>query len=327
MADEIDVLLGGGMTPDNTETEMMAAALRGQMREGDVLGMSTISPVAQYGKQQAKAARQGAKQAGQLKQSLEKEARRKAEMAEQEERRSEQALDKEARAFKEWEKKQARTQQDRMDFAQFKQDLLKTNAPEDDNKLKPTGKAVQDYVKSRQLSNLISSVNTDFGKMSKEQVDMLDNPRADVATEMFLPASLERYVQDEFLYDDPQVKNYRAKIADVESEFSRLMSGLAVTGFEMTDRQKWSPFASGIGQDTRNARLKNLQDKLSGQQDLSEKTYRLGNIANTTATPEGVEETNVDIVEEPEKTVTMAELQAMGATPQEAQAAGYKVTQ
>ena len=75
MANEIDALLGGGMTPNNTETAAMAAALRGQLNEGSALGMSTIGGVSDFGKSQATAAREGAREAGRLKKALEKEAR------------------------------------------------------------------------------------------------------------------------------------------------------------------------------------------------------------------------------------------------------------
>ena len=309
MANEIDILLGGGMTPQNTDTDMMAAALRGQLNEGGALGMSTIRGVSDFGRQQSKAARSGAREAGRLKQALEKEARD-----------IEKTKKTEARAFKQWEKKQKqlnerkdnelgvtegfkiageqRDLQDKMDFEQFKHDLTSKGS----NKLKPTGRAVQDYTKSLMLSNQIADVNSDFSKLGKEQVDMLDNPVADVLTEMFVPAAAERYVQDKYLYDDPKVKNYRAKVADIESEFSRLMSGLAVTGYELQDRQKWSPYASGIAQDTRNARLKNLAKKLSGQQDIAEETYNLGNIAGQRGTVS--EQPTVDVIAEPVYTET-----------------------
>lgn len=101
MADEIDILLGGGMNPQNTDTAAMAAALRGQLNEGSALGMSTIGGVADFGKSQSRAARAGATKTGNLKKALEKEARAQKEVTDKEARMLKKAIAKETRAQKE----------------------------------------------------------------------------------------------------------------------------------------------------------------------------------------------------------------------------------
>ena len=113
------------------------------------------------------------------------------------------------------------------------------------------------------------------------------------------------------------------------------MSGLAVTGYEMTDRQKWSPNAVGISSANSRERLNNLLDKLKGQQTIAEQTYNLGNIADSvTSIPNDKSEVVIDTPDEEivveqnlgdDMTVTRAELQQMGATEEEAAAEGYKV--
>ena len=179
--------------------QAIIAALRGQQNQGNALSLSTINQVADYGIRQSKSATDELRDKAKLKQALMKEER----LAEREQK-------KEARAFKRWEAKQDRMQEDKINFEEFKNDLV--NADKETNtKIKPTGKAVQDYGKSRQLTDLITSVQADFDKLDDKQREILDNPEADVLTDLLLPASVERYAQDKFIYDDPSVKNLRAK--------------------------------------------------------------------------------------------------------------------
>jgi hypothetical protein len=55
-------------------------------------------------------------------------------------------------------------------------------------------------------------------------------------------------IGEEWAYSDAEGV-HRAKAARWESELSKIAAGLNVTGFEMTDRQKWSPFAPGLSAD------------------------------------------------------------------------------
>lgn len=69
----------------------------------------------------------------------------------------------------------------------------------------------------------------------------------------------------ERLMYDPKDLKLRAGLARYESDLSKLAAGLAVTGFEMADRKKWSPFAPGLNAKQVQDRLSNLQVKLKGQ--------------------------------------------------------------
>lgn len=80
-------------------------------------------------------------------------------------------------------------------------------------------------------------------------------------------------IEEEAVFTDPDVRQYRTKIARLESDFSKLASGLAVTGFEMADRKKWSPYAEGISQEERENRLENLQEMLVREKTTFEQYY------------------------------------------------------
>lgn len=313
MVNEIDILLGGDMNPQQTETEAMAAVLRGQLNEGNALGMSTIGGVSQFGNQQSKAARQGAKQAGRLKQSLEKEARAQKEIEA-----------KEARAFKQWEKKQSRQQQDKMDFEQFKNNMLNETKDASPKGIKPSASATKDYIQTKRvMSGLTDAIGMVEGFNAKE-ADQMDSPIIDAVTDTLVPATAERYLQDQFIYNEPKVKEFRSAIAGVEAEIRKILSGTQVTGYELKDIQKWSPNAAGIGLDTRKQRMKKILSDWGKFKTAQEEMYNFGD-AESGSLEQPAQDVTVTQEAENDMTVTMAELQAMGATPEEAAAAGYKV--
>jgi len=82
----IDALMGIGLGPDANQ-QALADSLRGQQRQGQFFGMSTLPGVAQYGQNLAKGAQTGAKQGGVLSQALAKEATRKTERQQDYERK------------------------------------------------------------------------------------------------------------------------------------------------------------------------------------------------------------------------------------------------
>jgi hypothetical protein len=84
MAD-INTLLGMGVSPQDN-MQALAERLRGQQQTGQMLGMSTLSPVAQYGQNMATGAADSARTGGALRQAMEKENTRKLELKDEKER-------------------------------------------------------------------------------------------------------------------------------------------------------------------------------------------------------------------------------------------------
>ena len=76
MADAFDAFFGVGAGLDE-KSQPMIDALRGQKRQGDILGLSTIGQVSQMGQNQAGQALSAGKQAGGLKMAREAAQRKK----------------------------------------------------------------------------------------------------------------------------------------------------------------------------------------------------------------------------------------------------------
>lgn len=86
----INALLGMGVSPGAGQ-QALADKLRGQQRQGEFFGLSTLAPVSQYGRGQVQAAQQGAQRGGALSQALAKEQTRKSEREEDYQRRQDAA--------------------------------------------------------------------------------------------------------------------------------------------------------------------------------------------------------------------------------------------
>lgn len=267
MANGIETLLGLGLGPQD-DMKALASSLRKEQAIGDYFSGSSSPRMAQYGQRLAERSGDEAKTGGALRQTMAKEATRKSER-EQDYQRGLTASDL-TNTRKIESDKQA--QMDKIAIYKMKEELK----PKKSTKLKPTGKATEDYLRTKQLITQISGVQDLAGAFTTEQYEMVDNPIIDTATDWLLPSGLERLAQEKLIYTDPAVKQYREKVADIESEFSKLMSGLAVSGFEMKDRKKWSPYAEGVSQETRSRRLENLAEKLNIQKGLKEQTYDFG---------------------------------------------------
>ncbi len=286
MADNISTLLGLGLGPQD-DMEALARSLRNEQSYGDFYGGSSIKETADYGKRLSDRQTQAAQRGGVLRQAMEREATRKAEL----EAMNQRGLTAEGVRVGERDEDYSRKQADstlaherRMELKKLANeqklvvDKAKSDAAliKDKKKLRPTGKATEDYLRSKQLVEQISGVQGIESGFTADQLEMVDNPVIDTVTDLFLPDGAERLLQDSVIYTDPTVKKYRENVADIESEFSKLMSGLAVSGFEMKDRKKWSPYAEGVSQATRSRRLQNLNDKLGIQIGLKEQTYDFG---------------------------------------------------
>lgn len=282
--------------------EEMANALRGQQQQADFLSLSTLAPVSNFGRQSQQNVANQTANLGRLKQTQAAQTARETEAEKDRQNRLEIA------------RLAAQTKESIAD----KKIDSDTKPSAGINKLKPTGSATQSYNKSRDLVGQIADINTELNDLTPEQAEMADSPKAEIATSI-LPQSVERYVQSEYVFNDPQVKQTREKLAFLESEFSKLMSGLAVTGFEMKDRQKWSPYATGISLDDRKRRVGNLNDALRRNIKTQEQTYDFGNIADVMLP-------SFNSKDRPEvKRVTMSEIRELGATPDEFIALGYEI--
>ena len=82
----IDALMGLGVG-QGADQQALADRLRGEQRQGQFFGLSTLQPVAQYGQNVARGAEKGAQRGGALSQALAKEATRKSERDEDYERK------------------------------------------------------------------------------------------------------------------------------------------------------------------------------------------------------------------------------------------------
>ena len=204
-------------------------------------------------------------------------------------------------------------QDDKMDFARFKDDLLTAGGAKKTG-LKPSASATKDYIQTdRVITGLTSAIDMAEAFNDKE-IDQIDSPITDAIMDMALPATAERYLQDQFVYNEPKVKAFRSAIAGVEAEIRKILSGTQVTGYELKDIQKWSPNAAGIGLDTRKQRMNKIRSDWHKFKVAQEEMYNFGD-AEGGVTPQP----------QNENTVTLAELQAMDSSPEEAMAAGYRV--
>ena len=120
------------------------------------------------------------------------------------------------------------------------------------------------------LDDLMATANT----FDKAQTRMADQPIIVAGIDMAAPNDdFARIAREELIYKDPKVRDFMSRGAKLESDFSKLMAGLNLTQFEIIDRQKWSPFANGISQDARKARMGDLKKLLTEQTDIFDELY------------------------------------------------------
>ena len=113
----------------------------------------------------------------------------------------------------------------------------------------------------QKLYKQLDDIDAQFATLDAAQVEKL-NKQVGEAAMSFFPTAAQNIVREEIIFDDPEVQKYHDMVSFLDNEYSRLMSGLAVTGYEMDAKQRWSPFAPGISQDVRNSRLQNLRKML-----------------------------------------------------------------
>jgi len=136
----------------------------------------------------------------------------------------------------------------------------------------PTGKERKSYTDAGRLNTTIDGLNTDFAAMSEEEQEQLNRPYIETAKE-WLPTGIGNIIEENFIDTSDKGKRYLTKVAKLESDLSKIASGLAVSGYEMADRKKWSPYAEGISQKERQRRLDNVQINLKSETDAFEQYY------------------------------------------------------
>jgi hypothetical protein len=124
------------------------------------------------------------------------------------------------------------------------------------------GKAREAYRLAQEADNLRRQVEQNPGALGTFADPALEFMRGDAKDPGFL--SLFVPAAERFFYDPKDLK-LRTSLARYEADLSKLAAGLAVTGFEMSDRKKWSPFAPGLSADQVQDRLDNLNKTLISQ--------------------------------------------------------------
>ena len=137
--------------------------------------------------------------------------------------------------------------------------------------LKPPANAQKNYAESNRLLGVANDLDTLYEGMPKSAKNQVDSPLVSAGMSM-LPNAVQRIAESKY-YTEPAARQYLTRGARFESKLSQLMAGLNVTGYEMSDRQKWSPFAPGVEQSERQIRLDNIKKDLAGELEQYGKLY------------------------------------------------------
>ena len=136
----------------------------------------------------------------------------------------------------------------------------------------PTGSERKDYLRAHGIEKQFQQLNEMSANMPENVRASMAQPVPDVIM-MLPPSGVKRWLEDNLVYNDPEVLKYRIKLAKVEGDYSKLMSGLAVSGHEMENRKTWSPYAEGIDQRNRQLRIENLHDAVREEIGLFDTVY------------------------------------------------------
>lgn len=161
------------------------------------------------------------------------------------------------------------------------------------------------------LSSQMDAITAQFDSFTDAQKTQSDQAFKEVVMS-WLPGGIERLTSENVVYTDPDVRSYRTKLAKLEGDYSRLMSGLAVTGYEMQDRKRWSPYAEGISEQERRSRLDNLQAGTERQQGIFEEFY------GVTTTPQPGRQTSAQVSAPPTAGTVEDGYEFLGGDPTDA---------
>lgn len=170
-----------------------------------------------------------------------------------------------------WEREQdAKREAEKADRLN-KLEIAKIKAENKGTGLKPTGGERKSYNEAMRLRGVVDGLISDYDSMTEKERADLDHPVAEGLLD-YAPSTFQRWGEAK-MYETEKGKTYKTKLARLESKLSQLASGMAVTGYEMKDRQKWSPNAPGISGAERQRRVANVRRDLLSEQEAFEQYY------------------------------------------------------
>jgi hypothetical protein len=243
----IEALLGLEID-DEEKTRALAERLRNRQQAAEFFGMSTVAPIAKGAQAEVSSVQDAAETAGGLRQSMAKEAAMQARHADDVRLREEQMA----------------LQRERMEQGA------------DSPYMKPGAKDVQEYRGAGDIISQLETMDAAIEGFDEKQMDQFDSPLSEIGVEFlknYAPEGVGHFTETELMNRDPAVRQVMAQGFSLENQISRLMSGLAVTGYEMKARQNWSPWAQGIGADERRRRMANLRGDFERRQSAVYEMY------------------------------------------------------
>ena len=201
-----------------------------------------------------------------------------------------------------WEREKLAAQQARADEDRLsKEEIARLKAANKPSGLTPTGSERKSYNESMRLGKVVEGLINDFEGMTEEERGDLDNRiKEGILYSPLTPNVVQRW-GEEALLDTEKGKVYKTKLARLESKLSQLASGMAVTGYEMSDRQEWSPNAPGISGAAPQRRIRNIRDDLMSEKEAFEQYYPEYSVGSITEeiepTDQGVDGTNTGIID------------------------------
>ncbi len=130
--------------------------------------------------------------------------------------------------------------------------------------LAPSSTAQALYLKQQQLKDDMEAATAIYEGLGEDGLAELNQPIKQGLKSFFVPDEAQRMIETQ-MYNDPEAKDYMGRLARLESTFSEMISGKAVSGFEMKDRQKWSINAAGIDDAERQRRVKRMLQEVKNQ--------------------------------------------------------------
>jgi hypothetical protein len=160
--------------------------------------------------------------------------------------------------------------------------------------LKPSSEAVKTYRGAVRMRGVLEELADMRKRMSETGLADLNEPKTQALLSV-LPDAVMRLGEE--ATQGSEARQYFSRLSRLESELSKLASGLAVTGFEMKDRQKWSPNAPGISDAERQRRLDNLDkdlfSEISAFENLYGDRFRAGDYQKAYVSPGGAQNTPI----------------------------------
>jgi len=247
--DELSALLGLGMDTDD-DTQALADRLRGRKRAADMFALSPTESLSRMAQGEQASVLASAKQAGGLRKAMA-------------ERKQQEMLHDET----------ITAQMDRLRYQQGATDTREANRLESEQEvaritagmgMKPSAKTQETYLGTIELLGQVDKLDSMYSGLDEGQRAMLNQPIKDVGLQLagsLLPKGGKNVLADKFVYPDKGVQTYLAQGDRMTQRLSNLAAGLALTGFEIEERDKWSPFAPGLVQEQRQLRLNNLHSE------------------------------------------------------------------